>query len=285
IFAIMSIILFTKMLIGKTIDETVEFAAKYGFEGLDLALREGYPVNPGNMTEALPILVRKCKGAGLSIPMVTGEGNLLNSKENNAEKLVKTLADSGIPLLKLGYFTFPYKEMNYWQEVDRIRAIIEDWEKLASKCGIKICLHTHSNGNMGMNCSAMMHLIKGFDPKYIGAYIDPGHMVVEGEEFSAGLAIVGEYLCAVALKDVALDREDHENYGTLKPRWTKAGVGVVDWPKVFSSLAEIKFEGSLTVHYQFKFAQELFDSTIRSEIDFFKWQRGILFNKENLPRI
>ena len=42
-----------------------------------------------------------------------------------------------------------------------------------------------------MNASALAHPLRGFDPRYVGAYLDPCHLCIEGEEFALALAIAG----------------------------------------------------------------------------------------------
>ena len=47
---------------------------------------------------------------------------------------------------------------------------------------------------LDQNCAGLMHLIKGFDPQHIGAYPDPGHLALDGEDWAMGLAMIGDYL-------------------------------------------------------------------------------------------
>ena len=46
-----------------------------------------------------------------------------------------------------------------------------------------------------------MHLIRGFDPQHIGAYPDPGHLLLDGEDWAMGLAMIGDYLSVIGIKD------------------------------------------------------------------------------------
>ena len=46
-----------------------------------------------------------------------------------------------------------------------------------------------------------------FDPVRIGAYFDPCHLLIEGEEFATGAAIVADHLAIIGLKDALLVRE------------------------------------------------------------------------------
>ena len=50
----MQLIYFTKFLKGLSPDQIAETAMTLGVDGLDLAIRAGQCVNPGNIREALP---------------------------------------------------------------------------------------------------------------------------------------------------------------------------------------------------------------------------------------
>jgi sugar phosphate isomerase/epimerase len=115
-----------------------------------------------------------------------------------------------------------------------------------------------------------MHLLSGFDPKYLGAYLDPGHMVVEGEEFGVGAAMVKKYLSIIALKDVLLVREEKNNHGKKVCQWVTAGKGMVDWTAVFSELVRIGFAGPLSIHCEFEVLEQDFITAIKEEISFFR---------------
>lgn len=266
----MKLVTFSKLFKDKTIDELVVWALENRLDGYDLCVREGFPVNPGNVTEALPAAAQTMRDAGLDIPMITGEGGLLEVSDPTAEPIVAAMAEAGVPRLKLGYFRFNPMEMDYWAEVDKARVALEGWQDLAAKYGVTVMYHTHSNRCLGLNCSSLMHLLRGFDPACIGAYIDTGHMVAEGEEFAVGLAMVREHLAAVALKDSIAWRKGENGHGMPERYWGPAGSGLVNWTQVFSELSRIGFDGPLSVHCEFKVEDAKFEQTARQEYAFFR---------------
>jgi L-ribulose-5-phosphate 3-epimerase len=264
------LIVFSKLLKNKTIDELIPIAKNFGFEGYDLCVRPGYPVNPDNITEELPLAVEKMNRAGLRIPMITGSFDLLTPDQPVAEIILRAMDQASIRLLKLGYFMFDPAVQDYWQEVEKIRRAFAGWEELGKKYQVKICYHTHYNRCMGLNCSALMHLIRGFDPRYVGAYIDPLHMAIEGEEFPVGVAMVKGYLSIVALKDVLIRRGEINGHGKKEIEVVPSGEGMVDFSAVFSELKRVQFQGPLTVHCEFENAGEGFLDLVQHEIRFFK---------------
>ena len=270
----MKLILFSKMLKEKTIPELAELAPRLGLEGYDLCVRPGYPVSPDNAATELVKAVRLLGEAGLAIPMVTGNFDLLRTDHATAAPLLAAMEQAGVGLLKLGYFGFDPLKQDYWQEVEQIRRAFEAWEKLGTRHGVKVCYHTHSHRCMGLNAGTMAHLLRGFDPRYIGAYLDPGHLVVEGEEFAVALAILRDYLSILALKDVRLDRVEKEGHGSVKAEWVEAGQGMVDWTTVFADLKRIGFAGPFSVHCEFHCAPDQFLTAVQREVQFFRTQRA-----------
>jgi len=272
----MQLIVFSKSFKDDAIPELIQRAHDWGFEGYDLAVRPGFVVDPDNVAKKLPQLVKAFEAEGLKLPMITGNFDLLSPSHETAEPILGAMAESGVGLLKLGYWKYnPAKaERDYWSEVDRHRRTLGRWERVARKHGVKICYHTHSNYCIGLNCAALMHLLRGFDPECIGAYVDTGHMLVEGEAFDLGVAMVRDYLSVVAVKDVLPSREQSNDHGKVKKAWTEAGQGAVDWTFVFETLAGIRFDGPISIHVEYKkpSRKEFLDAAQR-EVAFFRAKR------------
>ena len=202
----MKLIVFSKMLQEKSVAELIELAQRHGYDGYDLAVRPGHPVNPDNAAAALPQAQAQMEQAGLQIGMVTGNFDLLTADHPLAEPLLAAMDSANVRLLKLGYFKFEPQTMDYWEQVDNVRRAFAAWEKLASIYNVKICYHTHSHYCMGLNAAALMHLLRDFDPAYLGAYLDPGHFAVDGEPFDFGLAMARQHLSILSVKDVLIER-------------------------------------------------------------------------------
>ena len=122
----------------------------------------------------------------------------------------------------------------------------------------------------GAELSAMLsHLVRGFDPRYIGAYLDPCHLVIEGEEFELGAAIMKDYLCILGLKDALLAREEKHGHGAVAIKWVEAGQGMVNWTGVFSELVRIAFDGPMSIHCEFEIPEDGYMAALRREVAFF----------------
>jgi len=173
-------------------------------------------------------------------------------------------------LIKLGYFSFNPFTQDYWAEVDRIRKAFDGWQKLGRRHNVKICYHTHSSRCMGLNAGMLAHLLRDLDPHHIGAYLDPGHLTIEGEEFAFAVAIMKDYLSIVGLKDVLLRREEVNGHGRKVAAMVRAGEGMVDWTAVFADLARAGFDGPLSVHCEFEAPAAQFLAAVKREVQFFR---------------
>ena len=147
----MQLIVFSKMLKQKSIAELIDLAQRHGYDGYDLAVRPGHPVNPDNAAAALPQAQAQMARAGLRIGMVTGNFDLLTADHPLAEPLLAAMDSADVRLLKLGYFKFEPETMDYWEQVESVRQALAAWEKLARVYNVKICYHTHSHYCMGLN--------------------------------------------------------------------------------------------------------------------------------------
>lgn len=264
----MKLIVFSKMLKELGLEELIDFAQELGIAGYDMAVRPGYPVNPDNVAEALPKAAEQFRAAGLEIGMVTAHTNVL-LPDAEGERLVAAMDAADVRRLKLGYFKFVPGEMDYWAEVDKARAALEGWSVLAKKYNVRACYHTHSQRCLGLNAGTLAHLIRGFDPQWIGAFLDAGHLRAEGEEFAVAVAIVKEHLSMVAVKDFLLQRIEKENHGAIKRTVVEAGQGTCDWTAIFTELKRIDFDGLVSIHCEFEVEPNEMMDAIRREVAFF----------------
>lgn len=272
----MDLVLFSKHWPGMDIAGMIEKTRTIGADGLDLAVRPGFAVNPENVGTALAPAVQQVEEAGLKVAMVTCDASFTDPEADEAETMAAALAEAGVPVAKLGYWRWRGAETPYWQEVDRIRQALEGFEILAQKFGVKFCYHTHSD-YFGLNACSMMDLLRDRDPQYIGAYLDTGHLHYCGEPFRMALDIVGNYLGLVSFKDTSFQRTNPETEEL--PVWKRvivpAGYGVVKWNDVMRGLRAVGYDGTITAHCEFPMTTlEEFTELQKREVAFLrkKWE-------------
>ncbi len=246
----MQFIMFTKHLEGLTLSEYAEKLKSVGVSGADLCARDGYPVNPDNIDRALPEAVRVLSEEGLSIPLVTAPGDFHTTTLDYAERYYQACGENGVKHIKLGYWHWS-PGSDYWAQLDRVRKELEGFQRLSEKTGVKTVVHNHSGHSMGLNSSAVMRVVQGFDPRHVGVFADVGHLSICGEPIDMALNIVREYLAVMSFKD--LKRVQQVRNG--EKRWevdvVRLGTGFGDWKTTLSTLEAQGFDGPVSMHSEY----------------------------------
>ena len=244
------IIYFTKFLRGLSPQEITETVKGMGFDGLDLAVREGQCVNPDNVRKALPGAVSVWRKAGLSVPMVSTETNLVDPRDSTVEAIFAACAEAGVKEVKIGYWQWKEGE-SYWSMVDQARRDLEDFGKLSGKYGVRTLVHNHSGPYLACNASTLMTLLRDFDPACVGAYIDPAHLSINGEPLPLALEIVGRHLAMVAVKNVVYVGSASAEGRKWKTEWCPLQDGLVDWEEAVGLLRKRGYAGPLSLHGEY----------------------------------
>jgi sugar phosphate isomerase/epimerase len=195
----MRFIYFTKTLKELKPLELVEFCKETGVDGLDLAVRPGYPIDPANAVAELPKFAAIMKQNNLSIPLVSAPTSLVDAESKEARSLFEACANSGVPMVKIGYFTY---KGNFGEDLQAARKKLEGFLNLAKETKVKAVYHTHSGANIGNNAASLKELLKDFDPHHIGAFADTGHLAVNGGPIKMELEILRQWLSILAIKDI-----------------------------------------------------------------------------------
>jgi len=262
-------ILFSKHWPQNSAHELCHLARYLSVDGFDLCVRAGYTVNPDNVADALVPFVATLRTENLHVPLVTAEGSLVQPADPTARPILQAMDRADIRLLKLGYFRVdPIRD--YRIQFDQVRRAMEGWQQLGREYRVKICYHTHAHRRMGLNAGLLAQMINGLDPEYIGAYLDPLHLTIEGEEFELAAAIVKPYLSVIALKDVLIHRSVVADHGRKDWAVVPAGQGMVDWTAVFSTIRNFNYSGPLSIHGEFVVPPDQFMSELQREVAYYR---------------
>ncbi len=251
----MEIVLNSKFFTELSVEQLGEKAIELGYDGVDICVRPGHPIHVDNVIEALPKAMKVWRGQHLTCPLATAATDITNPNAPEVERLYAACAAAGIPRLKIGFWRFN-EEDDYWQVIDAARRELEEFDAFSEKYGVQTCYQIHSGPCIGSNCAGLMHLIRGFDPQHIGAYPDPGHLALDGEDWAMGLAMVGDYLSIVGIKD-ALYLPQPDRTPPYVPCFVKVGDGCVDWQRYLGLLCKSGFNGPLTVHTEYRFDESI----------------------------
>jgi sugar phosphate isomerase/epimerase len=239
-----------------------------GFTGVDFTVRAGGSVLPENVRTELPAAQKVFADLGLQIPLITTA--ITNTRDPHVADVFETAAACGIRELKLGYVN--YKTFGSLRTVlAEVQKDLDGVASLAHSTGVRANIHTHSGPYISTNPAIVWELIKDRDPSAIGAYVDPGHMTVEGSRdgWRQGLDLLGPRINLLAVKDLAWEETDDAKLH--KKRWRTRIVpldrGAVAWPEVFDCLKQLKFNGWASIHSEYQGGHTWKDMTVPEVIE------------------
>jgi sugar phosphate isomerase/epimerase len=222
-----------------------------GFEGVDLTVRPGGHVLPENARAGLPAAAHALSDLGLSVPLITT--GIVSADDPYAADIFEAAAELGIPNLKLGYWR--YRSFGTFRAtMDQAARELDGIEALAQRTGVRAVIHIHSGDHMSALAPIVWWWIAHRDPAATGAYVDPGHMVVEGgmAGWRMGLDLLGSRIAVAAFKDYIWQFERDPSAGLRMVRVAvPLGEGMVPWPEVITCLKQVGFDGWISVHREY----------------------------------
>src|SRR4051812_21635760 len=249
----MQLMMFAKHLQTLPLADAGRRVRALGFEGLDLTVRPGGYVEPDRLRDELPAAVATLRDCGLAVPLLTT--SITAASDPAAAVTLEAAAKLGVREIKLGYWNYTTFG-TFRSSMDRIARDLDGIERFAEQTGVRANLHTHSGDHMTAQAPVVWHLIKDRNPRAIGAYVDPGHMTIEGgrDGWRQGLDLLGPRIALVAVKDLRWEQTDDPALG--KPRWISKIVplrqGIVPWPQVFACLRVVGFDGWVSMHSEYQ---------------------------------
>jgi sugar phosphate isomerase/epimerase len=258
---------FTKELKSLDVKGLIAFAKEVGLDGLDLAVRPGYPIDPDNAATALPDAVKAFKDAGLIVGLVSAVTDLTDPESKTLRGLFDACGKADIPAMKIGYFSY---NGGFDDALKEARTRMDGLVKLAEKTKVRVCCHTHSGNYLGNNAASMRMLLQDFDPHHVGAYVDTGHTVVNGGPIRLELDLVRPWLSLVAIKDMLYRKDDKKGWQSYV---VPAGDGIQRWDDFAKGVKECKFNGTISLHGEYE-AKDLDErkGLAKRELEFLKKQ-------------
>ena len=274
--------MFTKHLQTLGIEGSGKAIKSLGFEGVDLTVRPGGSILPENVRKELPAAQKTFADLGLQVPLLTT--SFTSTRDANIADVFETAAACGVRELKLGYVS--YKSFGTLEaQIAQVQKDLDGITSLAHTTGVRANIHTHSGPYISTLASTVHQLIKDRDPASIGAYVDPGHMTMEGSRdgWRQGLDLLGKRINLVAIKDLAWEQVDDPKLH--KKRWNTRIVplnrGAVAWPDVFDCLETLGFDGWVSVHSEYQGSHTWKDMTVPELIE--QTREDLTYLREVMP--
>ena len=247
----MQYVLFTDNIADLSVLHACRAAKAAGFDGLDLTVRPGGHVTPANALQGLAEADEIADRESVGIPMI--ETALQDVNSPHAEAILAA-AHARARIFKLGYWRYtPFGTL--LQQLDEARRKLDGLVALARRYHIRPCVHVHS-GPVLSNGPLLHLLLKDHSPDDVGAYLDVMHMTLEGGRsgWEMTLDMVAPWVAVVGIKDFVFRPTERDAHGQQRFRteFVPVGDGLVPFPEFFARLKQIRFDGLVSFHAEYK---------------------------------
>jgi sugar phosphate isomerase/epimerase len=236
----LSFSVFTKPWLKKSVAELGSMVHWMGFDGIELPVRPGFPVNPENAAVELPKAVKTLAEHNVKIYSVAGTAN---------EAMIGACGSAGVPILRV---MAPIGADGYVATEEKTRKEFDALLPALERNGVRLGVQNHS-GRYICNASGLRSLLVKYDPKWIGAVWDAAHNALQGEEPELAIEIVWPHLCMVNLKNALWKRTNSADAPVAEwtTYWTPGRDGLASWSRVASELKRRRYGGviCLTAEY------------------------------------
>ena len=246
----MQVVMFSKHLQELSVEDAGHAVQAIGFDGLDLTVRPGGHIAPETVRDDLPKAVETLQKIGVQVPMIT---TAVTAADETAENTFAAAQEAGIRRLKLGYWSYSgFGRLK--EDIQSARAAVERIAELAEANGVAACLHNHSGAHLTASGAIVARLIEGLNPEAVGAYIDPGHLTLEGGLSGWKIAMdeMKDRIRMVAVKDFGWFRKEANGAVRWRQRLVPLEEGVVRWKEAFECLRSIAFDGVVSFHSEYQ---------------------------------
>lgn len=249
----MQFAMFSKHLdmLGLSVADVAQDMKSIGLDGVDLTVRPGGRVEPENVEKQLPEVCAQFAQYGLEVSLLTTAIDSIHSPY--AEAIFDTAAECGIPAIKLGYW-YLRNPKEFWSVYDYARVQLAGIAELAGNYGVSANIHIHSGPFLSAMAPVVYMLLDEVcNPSSIGAYIDTGHMLIEGgyDGWRQGMIMLAPYTNLVALKGYSWAAVEEDGKTKVTRKMLGFSESMQDWKQIFTLLKDFGYDGTVSLHSEY----------------------------------
>lgn len=245
------IAVFTKSFQAWSLPEVCRKFRELGVTGLDLTVRPGGHIEPGDIARKLPEADRIVRDEGLKIVQITSN---VTTTDEYGRTLFETAGELGLRKIKLGY----YRSKEVGQLQQQIKLVQQDLRKLVelgAANNVLPCVHIHSGLYLPSHGTLLYLMLRDFEPGQIGAYVDSLHMSLEGGAggWQQGLDLLAPWISLCAIKNYLLTTKPRDQAGQQRWGWKTAPLadGVSPLPDFVKTLKKLDYHGPFSLHSEY----------------------------------
>ena len=236
------LMVFTKPWKDDSLEALADRVAGFGFQGIELPIRDGYQVNPVNYKEALARAVAAFGKNKISIESVAGSTDA---------DLIRAMGQNGVKVLRIMLSADPKK--NYIEQEEAHYRTVTELLPVLESSGVTLGIQNHFGNFIGCSAAGLMHFVGRFPKAQVAAVLDPAHCAICGEITEFALDIAASHLIMVNIKNGSIRRSNNENApeAVWKSVWTTGQHGALSWRKCADELRRRNYKGPicLTAEY------------------------------------
>ncbi len=236
---------FTKSFQQYSADDTADFVADVGWDGVELPVRAKGHVDPQRVEDDLPKFVEALKKRGREVTIISTD--VKNPSQPLTQKVLRTAARLGIRRYRLSFWKYA-KDKPIPRQLDEIKAELRDLVALNKELGLTAGFQNHSGADyVAAPVWDIWHLIRDLDPKHVGICFDIGHATLEGgHAWPIHARLMEPYYTAVYVKDFFWRKGDKG----WQAQWCPLGEGMVN-KSFFATLKKSNWSGPISQHHEY----------------------------------
>lgn len=248
------ITVFSKPWPDDTIGKLANRLRSLGFEGLELAVRDGYQVTPDTVETELAGAVSALRDEGLDVHSVASE---------LTEAVFAGCARAGVPLIRI-QVSVPVKE-GYFAAKDRFRKSLDTLMPLCERYDVSIAVQIHSGQHLARS-TEVMETIRDYSPKHVTVVWDVGHAAIVGEDPEYGVSTCGAHLSLANFKNFRFERVGD---GIFRRINCVGDEGLGSWAAAVEVLSLAKYTGAYCVSAAYGPGDDV-DSCAKHDCDYLR---------------
>jgi sugar phosphate isomerase/epimerase len=239
------------------IPELGAYVRALGFDGIELPVRPGYPVEPDSVAE-LPRAARQLADEGVQIESIAGPTD---------EAAIAACAEAGVPVIRT---MVRIGSEGYMASVAEAHRAFDALLPSLERSGVRIGVQNHCDRYIP-HAMGLLHFLERYDPRQVCAVWDAAHNALNGEDPELALEIVWSHLGMVNLKNAIWQRivGPEAEVAAWRHYWTDGRHGLASWPRVAAELRRRGYQGVVCLTAEYSDGDAV-DRLIREDIAFAK---------------
>ena len=244
------IIAFSKPFQQLSAQQTADFVAEVGWDGIECPVRTKGQIEPEKAADELPKFTEVMRQRKLDVSLLTT--NITSVSQPHTETILRTASKLGIKRIRLGYWKYAKDKA----PADQLKEIAPQLKDIAEACqalGLQAGYQNHSGRDyVGAPIWDIFSIVRDLNPKHIGMCFDIGHATIEGGlSWPIEAKLMEPFYTAVFVKDFNWKKDAK---GT-KVDWAPLGDGLVS-KTFFDNLKKSEYSGPICQHHEYEMGDQ-----------------------------